>query len=164
MVDALLGAYRDFSEHLRGALALYGLQEAALPPFDDVPDGLAQLGVPLAVLTNSSAQGARATLAEAGLADRFEAIIGVDAVRTFKPHPATYAHALEVLRRRPGEVLFVSAHGWDVAGARHAGMHTAFIRRGRPHPPALPRADVEVDSLGSLGRGLFEVFAGRSAA
>ncbi|NTU86036.1 MAG: HAD hydrolase-like protein, partial [Chloroflexales bacterium] len=38
---------------------------------------------------------------------------------------------------RPAEVLFVSANGWDVAGAAHAGLSTCWVNRGAAPPEEL---------------------------
>ncbi|GAC1344806.1 MAG: haloacid dehalogenase type II [Candidatus Dormibacteria bacterium] len=147
MVDALLGLYRPFAEHLRAAIQLCvgrrgldpdGVDAAlrraahldAFPEAAEALDHLREGGHRLVTLTNSGGQAGRETLEAAGLADRFERVLGVDAVRSFKPHPRTYAYALTELRARSDEVMMVAAHGWDVTGAKHAGLRTTWISRG----------------------------------
>jgi 2-haloacid dehalogenase len=165
MVDALLGTYRPFAEHVRAAIELEvskaGLDAALVDRaaerathLDPVPDAAAALdllrdnGHTLATLTNSGAEGGRRTLEAANLADRFDRFLGVDAVRTFKPHPATYAHAIEELDVAPHEIVLVAAHGWDVTGAKHAGLRTAWISRGEGALSAMaPEPDVRADDL-----------------
>jgi 2-haloacid dehalogenase len=167
MVDTILGGSRAFSEHIEAALrdkvARRGLDPAridealeaarALPAYPDTAPGLEALkgaGQRLAVLTNSGAQAGRRTLEGNGLAGRFERILGVDAVGSFKPHPAVYRYALEELRCDPLDVTFVSAHAWDLAGAANAGMRTAFVIRDEPWASAYPRPDIE-------GADLFQI-------
>ena len=82
------------------------------------------------MLTNSGADGGAATLEAAGLAGSFAAILGVDAVQRTKPHPRAYAHALESLGAAASDVMLVAAHGWDVTGAKRAGLRTCWIARG----------------------------------
>jgi 2-haloacid dehalogenase len=147
MTDALLGMARPFAEHIAAALAVEvarrGLdpgripdamaRAAALPAWPDARaalDRLRSAGHRLAVLTNSGAAGGRATLDAAGLADRFDHVLGVDAVSSFKPHPSTYGHAVERLATDPREIMFVAAHAWDVTGAKHAGLRTLWLARG----------------------------------
>jgi 2-haloacid dehalogenase len=172
MVDALLGTYRPFPEHVRAAIELEvrkaGLDAALvdraserathLDPFPDAAAALDLLrddGHTLATLTNSGAEGGRRTLEAAGLADRFDRFLGVDAVRTFKPHPATYAHAIEELGVAPHDIVLVAAHGWDVTGAKHAGLRTAWISRGEGTLSAMaPRPDVRADDLLGAARQL----------
>ncbi len=171
MVETILGRYRPFREHLesglRGRVRERGLDEtrveeameisAALPPFADTPGALETMrtaGYRLAVLTNSGADAGRRTLAAAGLAESFERILGVDAVEKFKPHPATYAYALHELGAKPGEVTFVAAHAWDLAGAADAGMQTALVRRDGGSPPVYPPPEIESDELSGIAAAL----------
>ncbi|MEV4420580.1 haloacid dehalogenase type II [Patulibacter sp. NPDC049589] len=147
MTDALTGGVRPFADHLRAALAVVAAQEGldpagiheateharALPAWPDALRALETLrrgGFRLAVLTNSGARAGRATLLSAGLLDLFDAVLGVDAVGTFKPDRRTYDHAVAELGCSPGEVLLVAAHAWDVAGAHAAGLRTAWVARG----------------------------------
>lgn len=170
MVDVILGASRPFSDHIEAALrdSVHGrgldprpIEEAlevagTLPTFEDAGralDALAGAGHRLAVLTNSGAEAGRQTLEANGLADRFDRILGVDAVGSFKPHPATYRYALSELGCEAGEVVFVSAHGWDLAGAAHAGMRTALVLRGEPPPSAYPPPDLEGADLIAVAAG-----------
>jgi 2-haloacid dehalogenase len=172
MVDAILGFWREFAEHLesalRGEVTRRSLdpsripaaleQTRRLPPFADVEAGLQQLaeaGYTLAVLTNSGARSGTQTLEAAGLAGYFARILGVDAVRSFKPHPETYAHALRELAVPAREVTFVAAHFWDLAGAKHAGCRTALLTRGTETAPAVfPTPDLVAADLPDLVAGL----------
>lgn len=154
MTDTVLGQYREFSRHLRSAIEVVAARRqldagrievaveraSRLPPYPDAEDALGRLndaGRRLAVLTNSGAEGGRATLEAAGLSDHFHEILGVDAVRRFKPHPSTYAHAVSALGTNPAEIVMVAAHAWDVRGAAHAGMRTGWIGRGEEAFPKL---------------------------
>jgi 2-haloacid dehalogenase len=171
MVDALLGVSRAFSDHVEAALrdevGRLGLEperidealDAAgkLPAFaDTVPglDAMASAGHRLAVLTNSGADAARRTLEAEGLAERFDRILGVDAVGSFKPDPAVYRYALEAMGCDAREVTFVSAHAWDLAGAAHAGMRPAFLLRDESWASAYPRPEIEASSLPGIAAAL----------
>jgi 2-haloacid dehalogenase len=169
MAETLFGAYHEFREHLESALRVEVArrrlderridealaQAQRLPPFPDVRPALDRLraaGLRLAVLTNSGAAAGRRTLEAAGLEDYFEAILGVDAVRMFKPHPDTYGHALAALGGLdPATALMVAVHPWDLAGAKHAGLQTALVRRGgEPVPAVFPQPDLVVDTMAGL--------------
>ena len=171
MVDTILGRYRDFREHLESGLRSVarasGLDEraveeamriaTALPPFSDAEVALGRLtdaGHRLAVLSNSGADAGARTIDAAGMSSRFEHILGVDAVQAFKPAPATYQYALRELGAEPTEVTFVTAHGWDLAGAAHAGMRTSFLHRGEDVAPVLPPPDLEAGDLSGLAAQL----------
>ncbi len=117
-----------------------------LPPHPDVEPGLEQLrdaGFRLAALTNSTEEVARTQLNHAGLADYFEQIMSVDAVRRFKPAPEVYRMAAERLDVPIEGLRLVAAHAWDVAGAQRAGCAAAFVARsGKVLDPLAKRPDV----------------------
>jgi 2-haloacid dehalogenase len=49
--------------------------------------------------------------------------------------------------------MLVAAHGWDVAGAKWAGLLTAFIaREGQQKFPLAPAPDIDVPDLEALAR------------
>lgn len=162
LADTVVGSYHDFAEHVEAALryevAVRDLDPShvdlalgrarklpAYPGTADALDALREGGHQLAVLTNSGAESGKATLQQSGLAGRFELVLGVDAVRKFKPHPDVYAHALRELRAKPGDVTLVAAHAWDVTGAKHAGLRGAWINR---HGTAFPATGIAPDHVG----------------
>ena len=103
-----------------------------LPPYPDArpaTERLQEAGVAWAVLTKGGAEQTRALLEGAGLADDAWHIVSVEEVRAYKPHPAPYRCVLELLDLPPERVTLVAAHGWDVLGARAAGLHAVWIDR-----------------------------------
>jgi 2-haloacid dehalogenase len=106
-----------------------------LTPFAEVPAALARLAPQRRlVLSNGTPVMLRTALRHAGLLPHLEAVLSVETVGIFKPAPQVYALATTYLGCLPAEVLFVSANGWDVAGAAHAGLSTCWVNRGdAPH-------------------------------
>lgn len=103
-----------------------------LPAHPEVPDALSRLrsaGFPLATLTNSSPEMARAKLEHAGILDRFDRVFSVQEVRRYKPAPEPYLMAAERLGVDPSEMRMVAAHDWDVLGAMRAGCAAAYVAR-----------------------------------
>ena len=167
---ALMGDYRPFSavtdDALDYALAYHGFHPSALDvdavmgayealdPFDDVAptlDRLADDGHRLAVLSNGDPALLEAVVENAGLADRFEAVVSADEVETFKPAPAVYERAAERLDAPLGECWLVSSNAWDAAGAAHAGMGVAWVNRSADPPERIGgEPDLEVPSLPPL--------------
>jgi 2-haloacid dehalogenase len=152
---ALMGAAREAGfplERSRADWIVEGL--TSLPAFDDVGPGLdrlAELGVPLAILTNGTVDGITAVVENSGLNGRFAHLLSVDTVRRFKPARETYGLVEPAFGRPLGEILFVTAHEWDVAGAKAAGMQTAFLARGERCAPVLGREpDIEAPDLPEL--------------
>jgi 2-haloacid dehalogenase len=59
----------------------------------------------------------------------WDLILGSDVTRAYKPDPAAYRKPAVFLGLDPGEIMLVAAHNADLAGARAAGLATAFIAR-----------------------------------
>ncbi len=152
--SALLAAAREAGATLDEASArdlAAGLTE--LPAFPDVApmlDGLA--GTPLAVLSNGTGEGLKALVGAAGLGERFDHLLAADHVGRFKPAPDVYALATRAFGTESnGDVLLVSAHEWDVAGARAAGLQTAPVaREGAPTGFLDHEPDIVADTLEAL--------------
>lgn len=120
---------------------------------DAVPalDALSQSGHRLAVLSNGSPCMLEALLNEAGIDDRFEAVISVHEVGAFKPAPAVYRHAASRLGSVIGETWLISGNPFDAAGAKAAGMRVAKIERsGSFRYPFVAPPDLVCNSLAGL--------------
>lgn len=50
-------------------------------------------------------------------------------VRKYKPSVEVYRWVCQTMEVSPQEILSVTAHGWDIAGADNAGMQTAYIEQ-----------------------------------
>lgn len=101
-----------------------------LAPFPEVPRALARLSpYRRLVLSNGTPAMLEAGLESAGLRSMLEAVLSVEQVGLYKPAPAVYAMALVHLGCAPAEMLFVSANGWDIAGAASFGLRTCWLNR-----------------------------------
>ena len=169
-VGGLTGRYVDFPSAQRAALAMLAettgtrldpddadriaAQMRSLPPHPDAAPGLDRLretGLTLAALTNSPLDVAQAQLANAELADRFDAILSADEVKALKPRPEPYHHVARRFETEPSDVRLVAAHAWDVAGALAAGCSAAFVSRpGKVPSPIGEQPDI-------IGADLLEV-------
>lgn len=123
-------------------------------PFPEVPSVLAELrkaGFKTAVLSNGSQRMLDSAVNAAGLTNLFDAVLSVDAVKVFKPHPRVYAYGLETLGLQPHEVSFQSANAWDAYGASNFGLRVAWCNRYGHRAERLPGApDFEIRSLSEL--------------
>jgi 2-haloacid dehalogenase len=160
-VGGLTDRYVDFSTAQRGALAMLGRsgddaervleQMRRLPPHPDAAPALDRLRaspLKVAALTNSTLDVAQDQLENAGLADRFDAIISADEVRALKPRPEPYHHVARRFGAEPADVRLVAAHAWDISGALAAGCAAAFVRRpGKVPSPIGPQPDIVGDDL-----------------
>jgi 2-haloacid dehalogenase len=151
---SLMGRYLDFEQvtldALRAAsraLSLSASQEnqqhlmeayLVLQPFPEVKQALSQLARrKRAILSNGSPHMLNATVEHAGLYDLLDAVISVDSLRIFKPHPSVYA--LVPLRLGVGkeQIGFVSSNYWDVCGAAAFGFNAYWINRANNPPEEL---------------------------
>lgn len=93
-------------------------------------EGLAAMGARLAVCTNKRTDLSQRLLEALGVADRFSAIVGADAVAEQKPSPDHYRAAVQraggVLRRS----LMVGDTTSDAAAARGAGVALILVSFG----------------------------------
>ncbi|MDN3377667.1 MULTISPECIES: haloacid dehalogenase type II [unclassified Pseudoalteromonas] len=126
----------------------------SLPAHPDVKAGLQALkdsGYKLVSLTNSSNNGVKAQFESAGLTDYFEARYSIEDIKIYKPDLRAYEWALKQLNVKAEDALMVAAHGWDVAGAKEAGLQTAFIARpGKALYPLAQKPDFNVQNLTEL--------------
>jgi 2-haloacid dehalogenase len=114
----------------------------AYPDADDAFAALEEAGVTIGVLTNGAERATTKLLELAGLADRVAEVVSVEELELFKPHPAAYKHAAERLGAQPANVTVISAHAWDVAGAKAAGLKAVWVdrlEREWPLPRGKPR-------------------------
>ncbi len=90
-------------------------------------DHLRSLGLPLAVATSTSSPQAELHLAEAGLLDRFDAVVTRSHVVNAKPAPDPYLLAAERLGVRPTHCLAIEDSPTGVRAAHAAGMATIMV-------------------------------------
>ncbi len=151
---SLMGHYADFEIITRDALSYacgaLGLELAQpdtrrlmesyrqLSTFSEVKDALAGLrGRKLAILSNGSPAMLNALVAHAGMSDLFDAVISVDELKMFKPHPSVYGLATKYFGVSANEIGFVSSNFWDVSGASSFGFRTFWINRNNSQPDKL---------------------------
>jgi 2-haloacid dehalogenase len=173
-VGAITDRYVDFTSAQRAALAMVAERRGAelpdavasaivdrmrdLPAHADVPgalDRLGDAGFTLATITNSPLDVARDQLRNAGLEDRFAAILSADQVRALKPRREPYELVARTFDVPLAQVRLVAAHAWDVAGALAAGCTAAFVARpGMVLSPIGDRPDVVGADLAEVAEGI----------
>ena len=104
----------------------------------DVIEGVRALsgrGARLVTLSNGSTSVADRLLERAGLRDAFEMLLSVENAGAWKPHPASYAYALDACRVTPGEAMLVAVHPWDIDGAARPRLRTGWLNRNDARYP-----------------------------
>jgi 2-haloacid dehalogenase len=106
-----------------------------LPPWPDSVAGIAAIktGYIVGPLSNGNTSLLLDMAKAAGLA--WDLILGSDVTRAYKPHPDAYRKPAAFLGLDPDEIMLVAAHNADLAGARAAGLATAFIARPQEGGP-----------------------------
>jgi 2-haloacid dehalogenase len=129
-----------------------------LPVHDGVQEGLSQLndaGFRIAALTNSPEKTVTERMERTGLISYFERVMSAEHVKKYKPSIAVYRWAVTQLGVQPNEVLLVSAHGWDLAGAVNAGLQTAYLEQSKQMLyPLAPEPTYKCASLADLANQL----------
>jgi putative hydrolase of the HAD superfamily len=90
----------------------------------------------LALVTNGASCLQREKFEASGLTDRFDAVVVSGDLRSAKPDPAVYAHALDALGARPADAVMVGdSLRNDVDGPLAAGLRAIWLNRtGEPRP------------------------------
>lgn len=137
-------------ENLEAVLPEFGVDPAGVPaaelealnlawhrldPWPDSVAGLTRLKrrFIIAPLSNGNIRLMLDMAKRAGLP--WDAILGAEVARAYKPTPEAYLRTAEVLMLRPEQVCLVAAHNGDLAAARGCGLRTAFIARPAEHGP-----------------------------
>ncbi|MFB6130291.1 MAG: haloacid dehalogenase type II [Salinigranum sp.] len=170
MVGNFVGVYRPFYELNRAALG-YALDAHdcdvapaereeilavyhELDVFDDVREGMARLveaGYDCYVVSNGDPEMLDSMVAHAGVDDLLAGVVSADEVRTYKPAAEFYRHAAARTGTPIDRVVHVSAAWWDVLGAQHAGMQSAWVdRKDTPPEPFGPAPDLTVETFFDL--------------
>ncbi len=164
-----MGSYAPFwqvtGEALDHCLAAQGIADPsvrerlmgaylALDPFPEVPamlDRLRRAGVRCAILSNGNPAMLDPMVQASGLADRFEAVLSVEAVGVFKVGPKVYALVEARCGVKPGKVCFLSSNCWDAHGAARFAFSTVWVNRaGAPDDNLQGRIVTQVKDLSAL--------------
>jgi 2-haloacid dehalogenase len=166
---AVQGRHADFwqvtGDALDFALATLGIDKPGLrgrlmdlylglDPFPEVPDVLRRLkkaGMRTAILSNGSPTMLDAVVKSSGLGALLDAVLSVEAVGVYKPHPKVYQLAVDRLAVPAAAIAFQSSNAWDAYAASAFGMRVVWCNRYGAQPERLPGApDRTVRSLAEL--------------
>lgn len=103
-----------------------------LPVKENVQEGLSGIAdqdFRIAALTNSPAALVMHRMEQSGLISYFEEVLSAEGVHKYKPSIEVYRWAAHKLNVECSDIMMVSGHGWDIAGAKNAGFQTAYIRQ-----------------------------------
>ncbi len=166
---AIEGRHADFwqvtGDALDFALETLGLAHAPLrerlmqlylelDPFPEVPGVLARLkraGMRIAILSNGSPAMLDAVVTSARLGDLLDAVLSVEEVGIYKPHPKVYQLAVDRLGLPASAMAFQSSNAWDAYAASAFGMQVVWCNRYGGRRERLPgKPDREISTLAEL--------------
>jgi 2-haloacid dehalogenase len=150
-LDYAMAAVKLDDPSLREQLMALYLKLSAYPEVKDVLTTLKSGGKKLAILSNGSPKMLAAASENAGISSLLDAVLSVEEVGIFKPHPSVYRMVVERFNLSPTRVCFVSSNAWDAHAAKAFGFNVAWCNRfgqQRERIPAKP--DVEISSLNEL--------------
>lgn len=145
--------HRESLVRLLGDFGITGLSPAEIDHLnhawhrlDPWPDAVAGLGrlkphFILATLSNGNIALMVNMAKRAGLP--WDAILGAEVARAYKPQPDAYLRSADALGLRPEQCLMVAAHPSDLAAAARAGLRTAYVPRPLEHGPGRAPAQPE---------------------
>ena len=100
-----------------------------LAPWPDTVEGLTRLRRRYTLSTFSNGNfGLLTNLAKHGGLP-WDCIISAELFRAYKPDPAVYLGAADLLGLRPDEVMVVAAHAYDCRAARDLGLKGGYVTR-----------------------------------
>jgi 2-haloacid dehalogenase len=135
-----------------------------LDPFPDSKKGLVDLKkmvgnkkLVYSVLSNGEADITNKILSNTGLREYFDHVLSGEAIRKYKPSTEAYMIASDILGIPLSEILMISSHTWDIAGAQSAGMLTCLIDRGESSKMASDQIEISPNYILSSIEGLNEI-------
>ena len=105
-----------------------------LDAWKDVPSGLGKLRQHYLIAPVSN--GNVALMSDLARRNDFhwDAILGADLARDYKPKAAVYLAAVDAFNLRPGQCMMCAAHSGDLKSAAENGLRTAFVARPQERP------------------------------
>ncbi len=125
-----------------------------LDSFPEVPNVLRQLksaGLRTAILSNGSPKMLDAVVKGAKLDGLLDAVLSVEEVGVYKPHPKVYQLAVDRLGVPASAIAFQSSNAWDAYAASAFGMQVVWCNRYGQRRERLPGTpDREIKTLAEL--------------
>src|SRR5271166_2435807 len=136
---------------LRDRLMKLYLTLDTFPEVLEVLQRLKAAGMRTAILSNGSPGMLDAVVKAAKLDALLDAVLSVEDVGVYKPHPKVYQLAVDRLGIPASAISFQSSNAWDAYAASAFGMKVVWCNRYGQRPERLPGApDRQMASLAEL--------------
>ena len=150
-LDFALITLRLEDSALRARLMNLYLSLSAYPEVLSTLQRLKAAGMKLAILSNGSPGMLSAAAGNAGIADLLDAVLSVEEVKIYKPHPSVYRLACKRLNVAADRICFLSSNGWDAYAAKAFGFRVLWCNRFGQAPEQIPETpDAQIATLAEL--------------
>jgi 2-haloacid dehalogenase len=150
-LDFAMASLEIADNGLRDRLMQLYLRLSAFPEVRGVLEALKAADMKCAILSNGSPDMLAAAVDNAGIGDLLDAVLSVEEVGIYKPHPKVYALAEERLGLPAGRMSFQSSNAWDAYAAKAYGYRVVWCNRYGQETERLPgEPDAQVRSLDEL--------------
>lgn len=150
-LDFALDALAIGNPHLRRRLMDIYRTLDAFPEVAATLERLKQAGLKTAILSNGSPAMLDAAVQHASISHLVDAVLSVEEVGVYKPHPKVYQLAVDRLAVEPSAIVFQSSNAWDAYAASAFGMRVVWCNRNAQRPERLPgKPDRVVTTLAEL--------------
>ncbi|MEF8778932.1 MAG: haloacid dehalogenase type II [Natronomonas sp.] len=172
MIDSLIdGPHTPFKEISRRALT-YRLEQIGLEvpdaevraviqqwkelqPYDDVDEALGRLSGEYTLVGLSNGDPDMLAAVRKNFETDLDGVVSVAEAGAYKPHPASYELCCDRFDIAPHEMLFVTAHTFDLVGAKAVGARGGFLNRhDNPYGGWRHRPDLVEDEISDLADAL----------
>ncbi|HEY7054440.1 MAG TPA: haloacid dehalogenase type II [Mycobacterium sp.] len=134
----------------------------SLPPWPDAVEGLRRLRTRFVIAPLSNGHVALLVRLSKTAGITWDAVLGADVFRHYKPDRENYLGAAALLGYEPPEVMLAAAHPADLDAAAACGLQTCHVWRPLEYgpdrivekPPAAERFDMAVDDIQQLADAL----------
>lgn len=168
MIDSLIpGPHTPFKEISRRALS-YRLKQIGLDvpdeevrdvirqwktlqPYPDVDAALDRLGEEYKLVGLSNGDPDMLDAVRPNFDTELDGVVSVADAGAYKPHRASYDLCCDEFDVAPHQVVFATAHTFDLVGAKTIGMRGAFLNRHEnPYGSWIHQPDITVDDIEEL--------------
>jgi len=150
-LDFAMSTFHQTDPALRARLMQLYLSLSAYPEVAATLQRLKTAGMKLAILSNGTPAMLAAAAANAGIVHLLDAILSVEEVQIYKPHPSVYALACKRLSVPADRVCFLSSNAWDAYSAKAFGFRVLWCNRSGQPPEHIPETpDAQIVTLAEL--------------
>ncbi len=150
-LDYAMASLKLDAPSLRDRLMSLYLRLDAYPEVKDTLTRLKAGGLKCAILSNGAPKMLAAAVKNSGIGNLMDAVLSVEDVKIYKPHPSVYSLVIQQFGLERGQICFLSSNAWDAYAAKAFGFHVIWCNRFGQAPERIPeRPDGEIDTLDAL--------------